>query len=94
MHGEEHVIGWESFGKTALRPEDWKIVQTPQMDLWSQHKPLEEDYAWQLFNLADDPIEIHDLAADNSDKLSELIVLWGRYERDYAVIVPNEVAGY
>jgi len=59
------------------------------MDLWSQHKPLEEDYAWQLFNLADDPIEIHDLAAARSDKLSELIVLWGQYERDYAVIVPR-----
>ena len=47
------------------------------MDLWSQPKPLEEDYAWQLFNIADDPSEIHDLAADDLDKLSELIVLWG-----------------
>ena len=57
--------------------ETGRLSRHRKEDLWSQHKPLEEDYAWQLFNIADDPSEIHDLAADDSDKLSELIVLWG-----------------
>lgn len=93
-HGADHVIGWELFGKTAIRKGDWKIIQIPAGDLWSTHKPLEEAYDWRLFNLANDPSEINDLASSNPGKLNEMIALWAQYERDYNVIVPDEVAGY
>ncbi len=93
-HAADHVFGWELFGKTALRQGDWKIIQLPSTDLWNKHKPLEEAYAWQLFQLADDPGESNDLAAGNPDKLKEMIALWEQYEHDYGIIIPDEVMGY
>lgn len=93
-HAKDHVFGWELFGKTALRQGDWKIIQLPTKDLWSRHKPLEEAYPWQLYNIADDPGETNDLAAHNPEKLIEMIALWEQYEADYGVIVPDEVMGY
>jgi len=93
-HAKDHVFGWELFGKTALRQGDWKIIQVPTEGLWSRHKPLEEAYPWQLYNIADDPGETNDLAAHNPEKLNEMVALWGQYEADYGVIVPDEVMGY
>ena len=93
-HAKDHVFGWELFGKTALRQGDWKIIQGPTEDLWARHKPLEEAYPWQLYNIADDPGETNDLAAHNSAKLNEMIALWGQYEADYGIIVPDDVMGY
>ena len=54
VHGDDFTIGWELFGRRALRRGDWKIV-------W-----LFEPYGpgrWELFDLGGDPTESRDLAA-------------------------------
>jgi arylsulfatase A-like enzyme len=93
-HADDYVMGWELFGKTAIRAGDWKILQEPVSDWWAKHRPATEPYVWQLFNLRDDPSELNDLAAQNPEKLSEMLALWDQYARDHGVIIPDEVVGY
>ena len=50
--------------------------------------------AWQLYDLAADLAESHDLAHERPDKLAELRAHWERYARDNQVILPDWVSGY
>ncbi|HDZ57637.1 MAG TPA: arylsulfatase [Pseudomonas xinjiangensis] len=68
----ERVIGWELFGRKALRKGDWKLS-------WMT-APYGKG-AWQMFNLADDPTETKDLAQANPDKLAELLKDWDNYAK-------------
>lgn len=66
----ERAVGWELFGRSAIRKGDWKI------------RLLEQPYGdngWQLFNLKDDPTERHNLAAEAPEKLAELLADWEAY---------------
>jgi len=54
VHGDDFTMGWELFGRRALRRGNWKIV-------W-----LFEPYGpgrWELFDLTSDPTESRDLAS-------------------------------
>ncbi len=93
-HPADKIYGWELFGKTALRRGDWKIVQEPHGDFWSTHYPVEENYKWLLFNLADDPTELHDLSVENPEMLQEMLQLWDQFARENNVIIPEKVMGY
>jgi arylsulfatase len=77
---EEDYVGWEIFGNRALRQGDWKLR-------W-EFKPLGKG-DWELFNLAVDPAERKDLAAERPDKLRALVALWDSYVRTNNVILPS-----
>jgi arylsulfatase len=101
LHGEaqethtgDDYIGWELFGKTAIRQGDWKIIQEPAGDFWQSRNPVAENYAWQLFNIAEDPSEMNDLAAKNPGKLADMLQLWEAYAEENQVIIPDQVMGY
>lgn len=101
LHGEaqeiytsDDYIGWELFGKTAIRQGDWKIIQEPAGDFWQSRNPVAENYAWQLFNIAEDPSEMNDLAAKNPEKLADMLQLWEAYAEENQVIIPDQVMGY
>lgn len=94
VHPPEKIFGWELFGKTALRQGDWKIVQEPHGNFWSPRDPLGENYRWLIFNLAEDPTELHDLSAEQPEKLQEMLVLWDEFAKENNVIIPNKVMGY
>jgi arylsulfatase len=49
---------------------------------------------WQLYDLATDLAESHDLARERPDKLAELRSHWDAYARDNRVILPDWVSGY
>ncbi|GAA0692788.1 arylsulfatase AtsA [Marinobacterium maritimum] len=73
---EERTVGWELFGRSAIRKGDWKI------------RLLEQPYGdgeWQLFNLKNDPTERHNLAEHEPDKMAELLADWETYVRDNGV---------
>ena len=93
-HAPDEAIGWELFGKTAIRQGDWKITQEPDDAFWSARDPVAEAYQWKLFNLAEDPTELNDVAGQNPGKLREMIRLWDEYEERNGVIIPNQVMGY
>jgi len=67
---QDRVVGWELFGRSAVRVGDWKI------------RLLEAPYGsgqWQLFNLSEDPTETTNLAAKEPEKLKELVAQWDTY---------------
>jgi arylsulfatase len=77
---EEDYLAWEIFGNRAVRQGDWKLR-------W-QYKPLGKG-DWELFNLAADPAERKDLAAERPDKVKALLALWDDYVRKNNVILPS-----
>lgn len=49
---------------------------------------------WQLYDLATDPGEIHDLATKYSDRVDFLAKAWGAYAETNSVIRPDTPTAY
>ena len=78
VHAADTVFGWELLGQRSVRQGDWKIV-------WDQRRPPAER-RWQLFNLASDPFEQHDLSATNPEQLAVMERLWEQYDAENGVV--------
>jgi arylsulfatase A-like enzyme len=76
----EDYLAWELFGNHALRQGDWKLR-------WEYKSIGKGD--WELFNVAVDPAERHDLAAERPDKMKAMLALWDDYVRKNNVILPS-----
>jgi arylsulfatase len=77
---DQDVLAWEVFGNRAVRQGNWKLR-------W-QIRPFGTG-EWELFDLAADPVELKDLAAERPDKVKEMVALWDDYARQGNVILPN-----
>jgi arylsulfatase len=77
---DRDYLAWEIFGNRALRQGDWKIR-------WEYKSFGKAD--WELFNLASDPAERKDLAAEHPDRLRAMLALWDDYARANNVVLPN-----
>src|SRR5690606_36843806 len=66
----ERAIGWELFGRQALRKGHWKSTNM---------NPPCGTAQWQLCNLAEDPTESRDAAARHAERLAELLKDWEAY---------------
>ncbi|KAI0178659.1 alkaline phosphatase-like protein [Hypoxylon sp. FL1284] len=77
IHDKDFINGWETCGRAACRKGDWKIVFIP--------KPKGPE-RWQLYNLARDPGEVHDLAEKEPERLAELVKLWDQYVLETGVV--------
>jgi arylsulfatase A-like enzyme len=53
----------------ALRTGNWKIVS-------------KDKRVWELYNLAQDPVELKDLSATNSEKLQEMVAEWEKISKE------------
>jgi arylsulfatase len=73
-------LGWEFMGNHAIRQGDWKL-------LW-EGKPWGKS-DWELFNLAEDPGEKNDLAAQQPDRMTAMAALWDDYVKTNNVIMPS-----
>lgn len=78
-HPEDHITGWELCGRAAVRQGDWKLVFIP--------KPKGPE-VWQLYNLAKDPGEVHDLAdlPEHQVRKAALLRLWDQYVLETGVV--------
>ncbi|MGX1585296.1 sulfatase-like hydrolase/transferase [Microbacterium sp. NPDC055502] len=70
---EKHVQYYAMLGTRGIWKDGWKAAAV--------HAPLTgtghfEDDAWELFHVAEDRAEAHDLAATHPEKLRELIDAW------------------
>ncbi|MEJ8857513.1 arylsulfatase [Variovorax robiniae] len=74
---DEFRQGWELNGRRAMRVGDWKIVQANKP--WGSGE-------WELYDLARDRPELHNLAASHPAKLKELLTQYERYARDNGVV--------
>jgi len=72
-------LGWELFGNRAIRQGDWKLLYLL--------KGAGGTGDWQLFNLREDPAELHDLSAEYPDRRKALLKLWEEYVQRNGVIV-------
>jgi arylsulfatase len=70
--------GWELFGNRAIRQGDWKL-----MSLLETAGGTGE---WQLFNLKDDPAEMHDLSSQHAARRDAMLKLWDEYAKANGVI--------
>jgi arylsulfatase len=94
VHGPDYYIGWELFGKRGLRRGDWKIIYEPYHEVLEPRPTGIETDRWQLYNLAEDPAELNDLAAAFPAVLTEMVDLWERYRSDNGIILPDWASGY
>lgn len=77
VYGPNDVIGWELGGRKALRKGDWKIVYA--------NKPWGEG-EWELYNMAQDRVETHNLAASQPQKMQEMLAAWKEYVAQNGVL--------
>jgi len=70
-------VGYELFGLKAFFDGDWKILWMP---------PPFGSGGWELYNLAEDPAEMHNLAADHPKRLDSMIEMWERYKVENTVL--------
>ncbi len=78
-------IGWSAYGMDAYRQANWKTLRLP------------EPYGngdWQLYDLATDPGEIHDLAAKYPERVDSMAKAWGAYAKSNGVIQPDTPTAY
>jgi arylsulfatase A-like enzyme len=66
----KHVQYFEMIGHRAIYANGWKAVTRHEKGV-----PFEDD-RWELYHVAVDASESHDLAAEHPDRLDELIALW------------------
>ena len=81
MHDPEEAIGWELFGRCAIRQGDWKAVLIPS--------PAGSG-GWQLYDLAADPGETNDLAPTHRARLDALLAQWQRYVAETGVVLEGD----
>lgn len=85
VHGSEPVMGWELFGRRAIRKGDWKLTWTT-----APYGPS----SWELFNLREDPGEIYDVSDQYPELKDELLTLWDEYVAANGVVVSEEPFTY
>ncbi len=78
VHPADEVFGWELSGHRGIRQGNWKIV-------WDQALP-KDDRHWQLFNMAADFEEQHDVARDNPREFSALQAEWDSFAKRNGII--------
>ena len=84
VHGEdEHIHGWEFLSQRAIREGKWKAVFLP---------PPRGQSKWELFNLAEDPAELHDRSTEHPDLLNKLVAHWEQFYSETGM-VPTPMFG-
>lgn len=85
VRGDDDYLGWELFGRSAIRSGRWKALQLGQ---------TEADRRWELHDLAADPIEAVDVSVQQPAQAQRMQSLWTKYSTDNRVILPDTVTGY
>lgn len=77
IHDDDFVMGWELYGRQAIRQGDYKAVYIP--------KPYGPE-KWQLYNLKHDPGETNDLGELMPQVLKGLLLKWDQYAMEVGMI--------
>jgi arylsulfatase len=78
--GHKRVQYFEMMGHRAIYADGWKAV--------TRHQPgvSFDDDDWELYHLDDDRSECRNLAAEQPERLAELVALWWREAEEYGVL--------
>ena len=78
VHDENYVMGWELFGRCAVRKGKWKITKI---------EPPFGKGTFALFDISKDPTESNDLSEKQPAKYAEMFSHWMDYVKDNGVIM-------
>ena len=81
--GADEWLGYELFGNSAVFQGDYKAVR---LGAWLQSLGLQEAGAWRLYNIKEDPSELHDLSTQEPALLSQLTSHYADYSKDLGII--------
>ena len=84
VYGADEIVGAEMLGGKWVRQGDFKAALVT---------PPYGDGQWHLFNLAEDPGETRDLAAEMPELLQELQTAWEQYADEVGVVMPSKAGG-
>jgi arylsulfatase len=76
----KRVQYYEMIGHRAIWADGWKAVTRHQAGV------SYDDDTWELYHVAGDRSECHDLAGQHPDKLRELVDLWWRQAEEHGVL--------
>ena len=82
VHDDEYVTTLYHGGRAYLRQGDWKIV--------TLDPPFDES-KFELFNIADDPGEVHNLAEAEPERYQALLELWRTERQELGIILPEDL---
>ena len=85
IEAEPRELGWSAYGMDAYRKGKWKVLRLPV--------PYGKG-DWQLYDLAADPGELHDLSSEFPDRVEVLANAWEDYADSNGVIQPNAATAY
>lgn len=80
VRGDSDYLGFEFWSGRGVVAGDWKLTGLYNQD-------TSELQQWQLFNLADDPGEQRDLAAQEPEVFERMLAYWNDYVRKNGVII-------
>jgi arylsulfatase len=77
-------LWWLHEGSRAIRVGDWKLVAaSPSLRPRGARQQAEQPGPWELFNLAEDRTESHNLADRYPDKVRQLADLWTKQRDEF-----------
>ena len=86
--GSDEWLGYELFGNSAIFQGDYKALR---LGAWLESTGVAGAGEWQLYNLKNDPSELHDLAEREPERLAEMVVKYAEYSASMGVIdVPSD----
>jgi arylsulfatase len=81
--GRHHTQYYEMFGCQALYDRGWKAVTYHPIQL---DEPGLDKVGWELYHVAEDLSECHDLAGEERDRLDALVARWWEEAERYHVL--------
>lgn len=80
IHDSTSSMGWELFGRAAIRKGKYKLVHIePKLG-------GREDGKWQLYDLSMDQGEIQDLSDSKPEIVQDLLEVWEKYREETGVV--------
>lgn len=80
---KREALYWEHEGNRAIRVGKWKLV--------AKGRTGQDEVAWELYDIEADRSELHDLAAQQPQRVQEMAALWRAYA-ERAKVVPWPVS--
>ena len=82
VHDQDYVTTLFHAGRAYVRKGGWKLLQNQQ--------PFDAAN-FALFNMDEDPGEIHDLKETHPEKLKEMVELWQSQRIELGIVLPEDL---
>ena len=81
--GSDDWLGYELFGNSAIFNGDYKALR---LGAWLQSTGVEGAGEWRLYDLKNDPSELHDLGEREPERLEEMVAKYAEYSASMDII--------